>query len=608
VIATATIDTWADQGSQAKNHGTAAKLHLNGGGTARYAYIFFAAPFPPGVQVDLATLRVYTVGTPDWNGQTITAKRIEASWKEDKLTWNNKPAVSATNASSEGPISAGNGQEVEIDLTAMLADVAAGAPFFGVRLEIGTNVDRSVHSAEASTAAYRPALEVEWSEPSDAPNLVAPTGARVISLAKPRLIWEPSEDEQVASQVQIDNTDDMASPEYDSGEQANTESEWDLAPTAYAGVPDGQTRFWRARVKNPSGEWSEWSDVAEFSRQTWAALAITNPQASPNNQVEETTPPITHTYGGTQTQVRRILFELDAPGNPPGSRSSRSVDSWAVDASTSKNLSAGLLKQGRSYEIWVYIRDDEDRQAMPGDPDYLLATRAFTFVPGGPTAPTALTATPDKAAVKLNVQRASAPDYWAVLKDGEEVADRIDPDDVFVSAGVWEITRWDAIPGTEHEWEVAAVVDNAGVLEHSTSNPTDTATTEPETAYLVDPDDDTVVEIWGHESLEPMQIGASGTTHYPIGSRRPVSQIDAIRGYEAGISSGELLTNADRDDFLELKGRQQPLRLIFSDYNLPVELNPEGSSVTPKPIPGEEFDISFAWAQVDEFTFAVAGE
>ena len=487
----------------------------------------------------------------------------------------------------------------------MMADVSNGATYYGFKITVSSDADRRLYSSEAARNEVRPQLEVEWSKAPYAPTNLAPSDGRAVSEQKPMLNWKFKDDigdtTQAHSQVQISTSTDFSSPEYDSTKVSNTESQWDLASTAYAGLSDSDVRFWRVRVWDGAGLQSEWSDIEEFTRKTKGTLTITAPAASPNNYVVETTPPLSWTFTG-RTQERAEVYLSVELNNGTFLQFYRFPD---VDTDTSVTVPSGLLVNGLNYKVTIRVFDTIDRQAVPGDKDYVEASREFDYQRDGtPDAPGSLTAVADGPAVVLTWTRTVQPDFFCLVVDGKEVNDRIEPTDVFVSGTTYSYTYWEATPGTESTYEIEAVVTGSGKLKHSDGNPTVDVTTTPYAIYLVDIDDGTNVMIAGDESAD-LTIGESGETFNTIGSRAPIRITDNIRGYE-GTISGELLSEDDRDTFLELKGRLTTLHLIVGDLNIPVFL--EEVSVAPDPTPGNNrFPVSFSVFQSGKFPIDLVG-
>lgn len=610
------VDSWVDQTLPGANRPATPKLRLHGSGSANQqrAFIFFAKPFPFGATVFEGILRLKIAGA--WSGtHTITAKRVTEQWREGHITWDNQPAVTATNSASVSVTDAADGDEVEIDLTAMLNDVAGGGAWFGIRLELGSDAARTVYSSDSAVERYRPSLTVDWREPPEAPTNLVPSGGQAVGPAKPVLSWqfaEPgtdAEQAQAASQVQISTSTDFSSPGYDSGKVANTESLWDMSTESYS-LSALDVRYWRVRVWDDADLVSEWSAPQQFTRIGKGTLTLDNPPASPA-EVDETTPPIAWTYTGDQESYEIVLFRLRADG----STTFLEKIPRTVSTDTSHTLPNGLLRSGRTYRVRLRVWDTEDRPNIVGDAPYAQVIRDFTYERDGTPDPvTALTATADGPKIELAWTRAAMPDYFALVVDGEEVLDRIDPDEVHVSGTSYAMDYWGAAPGVEHTFELEGVVTMGGKLLHSDGNATDEATPSSRGGiWLVDPEDSTYVWIAGQPSVD-MQIREVAETHDVFGSRRPVRITSTLGGYAGSISGGQLIDSdertaiTERDAFLELKGRLTELRLILSDLNLPVIL--EDSNPTPTPAPGDQlYELSFAWFQSGEFedTFEIAG-
>jgi hypothetical protein len=111
----------------------------------------------------------------------------------------------------------------------------------------------------------------------------------------------------------------------------------------------------------------------------------------------------------------------------------------------------------------------------------------------------------------------------------------------------------------------------------STFNPTDDLMTTVQGIWLIDADfaipTDEITQVRLEDTQElPEQFGASVTTLYPIGSQRPVSIRENLRGYE-GTISGLAVSRTDRRALERLAtplGRH--LRLVVMDMNISIEL------------------------------------
>lgn len=232
MIAPIAIDGFVKENAASSNFGDTPRLWVNGGGSSdqRFAYLYHAKPFPFGARILSAKLRVYLNGS--WSGTNdLTLKRITSSWAEGKLTWNNKPTVTATNNATATVTSGTDGQMVEFTITNMMTDVSSGSAFFGWRIELAQHADRAFNSSDAGTATLRPELEITWTLAPDAPSDLFPASGDIVSSALPILSWImnfPGGGSITSSQVQVSTSTDFSSPEYDSGKRANDGPIWDI--------------------------------------------------------------------------------------------------------------------------------------------------------------------------------------------------------------------------------------------------------------------------------------------------------------------------------------------------------------------------------------------
>lgn len=611
------------------------QLNLTGGtGDHRYGFVYFGGMPPQGAVVSSALLRVWL--RRDWAAgtHTVTVKRVTSSWKESKLTWNRAGSAqiaTATHAASAtvtgGPGSAGT--RVELDVTGILGDIAAGQPWYGLRLEVDTGLVKRVWSSEADDPHLRPQLVVEWSRPPLAPSDLAPSGGRAVSIGLPTLGWvfkDREGDEQAAYQVQVAVASDTQSdgsftaPEYDSGWVTSGDTEHDLAGTAYAGVPDGGTRYWLVRTQDVNGLVSDWSDPVAFTRTGKGTLTVGSPLDG--GTVEETTPPVTTTSSTAQDAVAYRLDEDDGTGRFTTIWEQARTDApAAAGVAYSFAVPKGHIKRsGRNYRIRVRSWDAVDREATPGDPTYVQAYATFTFARSAVPAPvTSLTVAEEAPGVRLTFHRAAGvaqPDYFALLVDGVRVFDRVDP--ALYSLGgdpiVYELVWYGATSRAQHTFEVEAVVADAGALKHSQGNASVTYTPDVAGVWLVDDDDPPYsgdalprrVRLLGKDAAD-LAIGESSAVFYPVGRRGPVRIVDAIRGLEGTITGTVRGDDPAGQWFIEnLRWMKDPdrvgrrIRLVTATDNIPVELGEASFSPTRRG-PDREYAVSVQVAQIDEF-------
>lgn len=599
------IDSYVDEARPAANLGQVAYLSLNAtSGSTRQGFIYFGIPFEPGDTVFEATLRAFLHGAAGWAGShTLTVERIIERWGENTLRWSNRPAVDTLHSATHAVTGGAEAQEVEFDITSMLQDVAAGAPFYGVRLRVSTGGNKSLFAAENPNQTLRASLAIDWSRvPFEADNL-NPSGGLAVSLSQPTLAWQfDSEDpdaerRQAYSQVQISTTSDFTSPGYDSGKVANTDSSWDLSATSYTIAADA-IRWWRVRVWDDRNQVAEWSAPVSFQRKTKGTLAI----SYPTTVINETDPVITFALTGrTQEKVKIVLFQLDG---------TRQIEKWVfpktVTDDTTIQVPRGIIKSSEQYRVAVADWDTIDRAITQGDPAYVLDTQDFSYQRAGSVAPvTNLTAVHDEIfgpGVLLTWHRSSAPSWFSLRVDGVEVNDSIDPDQVHVSGDTYRMFFYGAVSGVTHEYEMEAVQFEGLGNHHSMGNDKDTLAIDITAKWLVDdydPADPEVVEFMERQQVD-FKLRKSATVYYTVAGQRPREVIDAVGGYE-GTVSGLLASTAAKEKLEQMVARARPLRFIQSTTNIPVEIQGEPNISPSSAHIGDYYEASVPLAQIAEF-------
>lgn len=245
------------------------------------SYIFFSRPFPLGATILSAKLHFYTQ-TMGTGTHTFTFQRLNQAFSASKVTYNTRPfafigGTKAVTMSGSQP----DFEPWELDVTDWMQSVSSGQKWYGWRIINNEATLRYIYSENYSVAAYRPRLEVTWSDAPDTPGGLSPSGGRAVGLAKPvvkAVYRDVSGSTQLANvQVQINATDSWGAPSFDSGTVATSVPELDLATTAYAGLADLATTFWRIRFQDAAGIWSAYSTAASFMRDDKGVLTVNNP-------------------------------------------------------------------------------------------------------------------------------------------------------------------------------------------------------------------------------------------------------------------------------------------------------------------------------------------
>lgn len=720
---TISVDTYLDEDNATKNYLTATKLKLNGQAShKKYVLLYPSRPFPLSSTISSATLKLRT--TASWASgapHQVTAYRVSTSgWKGSKVDYSNASALIAAALANPNPgtvatsVSTANA-EVAIDVTAMMTDVAAGDPYYGILVEIDTTGDLAIWGSRA-TNAFDPKLEVEWSLVPLAPTSLLPTDGSVISVASPILAWgtlkDPNGHATVAAvHVQLDDTSDaMGSIVFDSGSFARTKANYDLAnlvqvitlsgfggtdhfkltyngsegtttytrgtnatasaiqtglrtltgdtgltvagttdagpftvtfsdvthakhqlsvtsPSGCTGAVTGgayvlaaQTYYWRVKVTDSVGNVSDWSDVQSFTYVAANGVAITSPTSS----LDDATPAVVWSFAGNQTGFQVTVFDnvLDKQvydsGRVASTEQSHTIpDKFALDATDTDR-----------YLITVYVWDDQGRANAPNSPAYQSASLTVTYsASSGAANVLTLTSALDYAVVALTLTRAAQPDFFClrISTDGGSTYhvpagtdpngnkwSRLDPTDYFTSGTTYVIEYLNAQPGVETKYRVSAVVDNAGVFEETSGDPTTTITADPPGFWLIETTQDIRVVIVGinERPSHDWSLGEEATEYFPQGRQDPVRIVTSLRGYEgnvvgvlqdyANISPTQARLNLEA---IKQLGPDAQVRLIVGSMNIPVRIG----QLKIAPLHPTGYNVSVDFAQIDEFSVSADG-
>lgn len=522
------IDAWADTTRPSKTLEKGGRLGLDSG--EAYAYLYFARPFDLGAKVQLGTLRMETKGS--WGGAapTLTVRRLSSKPVFSRLTWNNKPGVTGASITASHA-STGDRDVWEWDITTLLQNIADGQAWYGLRIETTSTTLRYLRSAQAADG--KPMVTVTWAEPPDTPTTLTPSGG-VVSIAKPVVTFDYTDlsgaTSPAAVQVQINATNVWTAPSFDSGEVVVDLPQLDLAATAYAGIGAGATVYWRVRVKDSSGLWSEWSDGAAMTRTAKGTLTITNPAVSPNNYVQEFSPPITWTFSGATQESYRVDIIDPASGDVLHTSGRRNGTDLSYTLPDGKDA---VIANGGTYRVDVYVWDTADRVATPGDPPHVLAQRTFTVqldaATTGVTALAAAALTP-RPGVTLTWTRATAPDSFTVLRDDVVVEANIPPGDVLVSGTSYAYTDQLARPNVSSTWKVVANVNSKASLAASVA-----AISKPLGLWLLDVERGLELALTSTDG-STWGLGEDAETFFALGATAGIRVTQGLRGWEGTVT------------------------------------------------------------------------
>lgn len=635
---------WTSEANPQQTYSDRPTLALDGtGADEKRAYLWFPNPVGRlGDSVLSAALTVYLAN--EWAGSTtVTVERITQSWKQNAIKFGsagNTPSVTSTNAATATVTSGSAGTRVEVDVSAILADVSAGASWYGVRITVDAAGPLRLHSPTSPTHAYRPTLLVDMSVDPDAPDELKPNGdTYATDDAAPLLRWafnsSDSNAYQEESQVQITDTEGSYSTTvYDSDWRTNDEAQWDVDADdeVAAELADNTQFWWRVRVRDQNGQTTGWSDEATFLHASSGDLQIVDPELD-DDDVADTTPTITwYTGGRDQRQIRIRVYdgtgnalgdllyerpwasqEQDDDTTGWGSTAANPLpvgyDSFTIPSTVPNRKGNGdpiIATPNAKYAVEVAMRDRYARR----DDEVVTDTRYFDFVPTSDAAPPTLTATATGGVpyVTLEWTRASEPDAWVLLRDGV-VIQELDGDVPFVSGTTYSAIDYTARPGVTYTYSVRSKTTGSGLSAAVTA--TDMATA-PVGVWIMDPDNDVVVPLLGQNSID-QELQETATLLEPLNRRDPVRIVGRIGGY-SGVASGTIAewngsTAASLLASLEdLVGQRSTddLRLVFGVRNLLVNIGNLKVSQHPGQSGTEQMhDVSFTYWQVGGYTVDV---
>lgn len=598
-VVSAGTDSWVSQNFPTRNYGSDKYLAIRStspGANGGVGLVYFRSPVPAGATVTSAVIELRTYGSSPAQSQTFALRRVTASWSESRVTFNTYPTyIAGASASVVLPASAPGLTLMSFDVTSAFQAFANGTKNYGFRID--TTGTAGVTRLRGFGADVKPVLRVSWSDAPKAPVNLRPNG--VISLAKPTLSFDHmdvSGDKTIqAVQFQLDATGDFSSPDFDSGTVSTDAAQLDLSTTAYAGLANGATVYYRARVQDGAGLWSEWSDDASMTRQPQTSVTILSPTAA--GGITEPTPPV---MWSATDQTSWRLYVLDSAGKTVHDTGYRK------GTDTGYTIPSGVLRDGSTYEIRVYVRDSvTTRVSAPGDPIYVGASVTAT-VKVDPTvdAPTGLAASQSASDPRVNLTwtRSVLPDEMVVLANGVVVAQAA-ASEWTTDGTTFSYTYDGARPNVPTTYTVRAVVNG----KQSPNSATVSFTSRAEGIWLLGAS--TSVALMGDDE-GTWSMPDNATVYEPHGSRSVTRVVDGMRGWE-GQLTGYIFDGFNgayediKDALNELKNDPvTPVRLIAGDANFRALIGDITWWPTPVQRDGQlHRKVAFSFWQVDDFEF-----
>ncbi|QGX08243.1 DNRLRE domain-containing protein [Janibacter melonis] len=592
------FDTYVSSAYPSKNYSEASVLRVKSG--AMLAYVSPARPFNPRSTITRAQLVLRVMGNYPSATRTFTAKRQgnrTALYKN--LTWANKPAAHSdgVTVTTTGALAAGT--ELVFEVASHVQKWSDGADFDGWEISTNSTSEIKLYSTD-STASWAQKLEPElrvWvADAPAAPSDLAPSGNRVVSEPKPVLRWAQldvnGDTSIVAAQVQISNTASFAAPAFDSGEQPVDDASLNLAALAngmtYPGLPsDGSSRYWRVRVKDGAGLWSDYSASVSTRYLPKGTQTLVSPSAA-SPKVSDPTPPIAWTLtGATQRAYRLELF-----------RKHKTADVWFDVWDSGKRTSTAqtvtlparkLTYDDRRYKIRLSLWDTLDRQTTPGSPAAYVVEREFFFNDNAATTPTKTVSVSQVGLwpyVRVRFTTDSVPDRTIISRDGKIVADIEAADLAALRQGDGSYIWLDRAPrtGRLNTWTVRPLSNG----QMGWGNPSASLNPVVKGRWLVTDD----FEVFLAGTDQDLAMVEVATDHEVLGDAPAVRIVQGLKGWSGSVS-GQLVrtrTGSDLDDvssatwrdrLLRIKRDQLRATLLVGDIAVPVTAKNISAPPTP---------------------------
>src|SRR5215216_4362418 len=210
-ILTNAIGTSVTSASTSANLNHLTRLQMCASSPEAISYLFFTRPFPLGAAILSAKIHFYTQ-TMGTGTHTFTFQRLNQSFSASKVTYSTRPTalISSTKQVTK------TGSQVdftawELDVTDWMQTISNGGKWYGWQITGSESITRYIYSENLTDAAYRPRLEVTWSDKPDTPSGLSPSGGRAVGLSKPivKAVYRDvsGSTQLAAAQVQLNTTD-----------------------------------------------------------------------------------------------------------------------------------------------------------------------------------------------------------------------------------------------------------------------------------------------------------------------------------------------------------------------------------------------------------------
>lgn len=380
---TNTVDAWVGPGRVSKFGDTRLYVHSEAN-----TYLTFTRPkLPQGSVITSAVLRVHPGPTSGSGTITVNLHKLTEGFDPNSVSWDDLPTVSTLLASVTGRTWYASAAPMDFAITAEVQNIIDGGAWFGWRLSSSsTDASQFIYSGQSELPMT---LTIDYTAPPPAPIDLYPNSNGKVNSSKPTLMWTSpgsQTSDQLSFQVQVASDANFTTSLYTSNEISSKAASYDLntASPTFTALTNGQSRWWRVRVKNTMGLWSPYSAGAQFTFESAKIVTITAPSGT---TFSDPTPVITWTYSGTQ-QAYQVLVTA-----PDGTI----WDSAVLHGTTQTlTLPTGVVRlEGNVYKVLVRVWANTSILSVPGTPAYDTASKDLTWTPTGAVEPVQLLITPE---------------------------------------------------------------------------------------------------------------------------------------------------------------------------------------------------------------------
>lgn len=605
-------DSFVNQNKPTRNYSSLARLKASG--TTIYTLIYSGTPWPPGANILYAALRLWNSET--WSGSvTITVQRLAGNWSGSRVNWNNKPGVTGPTYTLTKTDAAAHTMW-EIPITAMMQLMANGGDWYGVQVSVSGSTVRKMHSTQAENLNVRPQMYIQWGDAVEAAENLSPDNNLSVDSPKPILTYDYTDlngDHLSLHQIQISTDSTFATVDYDSGWVVPTAgTQFDTSGTAWGGLADGASTYWRVRVQDSSGSQSDYSLPAQFkytSKGSLTSNTLGGPDGGGNYFVYDTTPPVLWTLTGrTQAAYQVFIKDLDNGGVVLFDSGKITGTTDTIDTG-SGGVTKVLPRVGGHYELTIRVWDTIARIKTPDSSGiYYEYKRAFIYSPDNTnSAPTGLTATPALPYpwVDLAFHRTTPPDSFTIIRDGNVVEANLLAADLLVSGSDYAYRDKGASPRVEHTWVVKANVNGKDSPDSNSA----TATVQTHFTWMMEKNGNNpicLVKSGGPAPVVDANAQSDQEVHQPFGGD-PILITQDISGFEGhveavlsdGLVSG--LTARSMRDILKTWKMNPGKELILYNVDEAMTIVPYNITYRPRAKSGGKiiYDINFDFFQVN---------